>query len=272
MRESTSTQTISVESSLDGFDLELPKSPSGQLDQDEEWCVIKDENGERQRIRFHDYNEIYSVPGLYECIFYDVLRCASPKIVTAMLQMAIEREGDEEMDDLIVFDVGAGNGMVGEELKNAGVESVVGVDIIQEAKDALDRDRPKVYDNYFVADLTDLTEKLNSRLAKRGFNCLVTVAALGFGDIPPLAFVNAFNFVGDGGWIAFNIKEDFLKGCDSTGFARLIRRMMNEGILEVRIQERYRHRLGIDRSPLFYAAVVGRKTHDIPEEWLDQLD
>jgi hypothetical protein len=34
------------------------------------------------------------------------------------------------------------------------VESVVGVDIIPEAQEAADRDRPGVYEDYYVVDLT----------------------------------------------------------------------------------------------------------------------
>ncbi len=51
---------------------------------------------------------------------------------------------------LRVLDLGAGNGVVGEELKKRGVSRLVGVDIITEAQAATERDRPGVInDNYF---------------------------------------------------------------------------------------------------------------------------
>ena len=96
----------------------------------------------------------------------------------------------------------------------------MGIDIFQEAKEAAERDRPGVYDDYLVRDLTDLPEPDEERLRQRNFNCLVTVAALGFGDIPPAAFVKALDLIDTPGWIAFNIKEDFLCERDDTGFCR----------------------------------------------------
>ena len=51
------------------FELHMPPHREGAvLDQDEEWCEIV-MNGERQRIRLHDYAAIYNVPGLYEQLF-----------------------------------------------------------------------------------------------------------------------------------------------------------------------------------------------------------
>ena len=41
-------------------------------------------------------------------------------------------------------------------LIDAGVDTVVGIDIIEEAAMALERDRPGIYSEYFVEDLTSL--------------------------------------------------------------------------------------------------------------------
>lgn len=58
------------------FEIQLPEV--GQdLDQDEEWREVS-VGGERRRIRFHDYHEIYDIPGFYERLFYDKLTCESP--------------------------------------------------------------------------------------------------------------------------------------------------------------------------------------------------
>ena len=46
---------------------------------------------------------------------------------------------------------------------------------------------------------------------------MTTVAALGFGDIPPDAFAAAFNLVEDGGHVAFTIKEDFIATLTTAG-------------------------------------------------------
>ena len=83
-------------------------------------------------MRFHDYDEIYQVPGLYEQIFYDRLKCTSPNKVTSILEAAVKQSQDN-LSELRILDLGAGNGMMGEALKMHGVSRLVGVDIIPEA-------------------------------------------------------------------------------------------------------------------------------------------
>lgn len=235
------------------------------LDQDEEWCDAR-LDGEHIRIRFHDYHVIYEHPGLYEQLFYDLLRCTSPRVVRRLLGRAVAERGIDPAE-LRVLDVGAGNGMVGEELRTLGAGTVYGVDIIEEAARAAARDRPGVYDGYLVADLTALTPDQREELAARRFNAMTTVAALGFGDIPPAAFTAAFNLVEASGLIAFTIKEDFVTDHDTTGFSSLIRRMLAEEVISVIAEEHYRHRLSVRGDPLYYVAYVARKLRDIPTGW-----
>jgi hypothetical protein len=116
-------------------------------------------------------------------------------------------------------------------------------------------------------DMADNSGESLRRLGKASFNCLTTVAALGFGDIPPDAFSRAFNLIQPSGWIAFNIKSDFLDGGDSTGFARLIRLLISSGHIEELERQTYRHRLSIQGEPLYYTAFVARKKADIPPEY-----
>ncbi len=180
------------------------------------------------------------------------------------------RQDDVDPSSLKVLDLGAGNGMVGEQLAAMGAGTIVGIDLIEEAATATERDRPGVYDDYVVADLTSLSEDKRERLESHDFNSLVTVAALGFGDIPPRAFSEAFNLVEDGGWVAFNIKERFLDDdADATGFSRLIAKLIELGIAERRAERTYRHRLSTSGNPLTYVALVVRKHGDIPEHLLD---
>ena len=234
--------------------------------QDKEWCEVRID-GRWKRIRFHDYDTIYSIPGLYETLFYRKLKCCSPKRVVGLLGDVLD-DHPESAEDLEVLDVGAGNGIVGEELTDMGVQRVVGVDIIDEARDAAMRDRPDVYDEYLVTDLCDLPEEDQAKLDRRDFNCMTTVAALGFGDIPIDAFTTAFNLVDAPGWVAFNIKEDFLdEADDDTGFCRLIRAMTRDKIIRVESYRRYRHRLAADGSPLHYVAMVASKQDHIPERY-----
>ncbi len=253
-----------MESSQDEFaDVHVPDSPGGQaIAQDEEWFDVS-VDGEQRRIRFHDYAAIYEVPGLYERIFYEELECRSPKTVVGLLKRELERYGTDPAS-LSALDLGAGNGIVGEELRAIGVSSIVGVDLLPEAAAAAKRDRPEVYDDYLVADLTQLSDDERGRLDDRNFNCLISVAALGFDDIPPEALATAYDQVRPGGWIALTIKEDFLTTEDPSGFQKLIRRMIDEKMLDPRTHERYRHRLSSNGQPLYYVALIVVKTDDRP--------
>lgn len=241
------------------FTIALPE-PDLSMSQDEEWCLVRLES-EWREIRFHDYADVYRIKGLYEHLFSKTLRCDSPATIRAMLRQQLARS-EANPADLRVLDLGAGNGMVGEELANLGVQTLVGVDIVEEAAQAAERDRPGIYSDYLVTDITQLSSEQKSTLQGYRFNALTCVAALGFGDIPPAAFAEAFNLVSLGGWIAFNIKEAFLD--DEVGdFARLIRTMIDRGDLVLQSRERYVHRLGTNRKPLHYYALVGTKQSHI---------
>jgi predicted TPR repeat methyltransferase len=247
------------------YELSFPETVRS-ADQDSE-CVEVDVDGERRLIRFHDYHEIYSLPGLYEQLFYDELKCCSPRVLAELLTDAMAETGVDP-GTIDALDIGAGNGMVAEELVARGVRSAVGIDIIEEAAEAAERDRPDVYDAYHVADLTDLPEDVRDDLVERDLSCLTTCAALGFGDIPPLAFAEACNLVADGAWVAFTIKDRFLDGSeDESQFSSLVKRLCDSGRLEVVAQKRYRHRLAADGRELHYVAVVARKRGEVPLEW-----
>jgi SAM-dependent methyltransferase len=240
------------------------------LDQDAEWCRVTIA-GETRDIRFHDYDEIYSVPGLYEFLFYERLKCCSPRVVRELLEDELEREGVDPAT-LRVLDLGAGNGMVGEQLASIGVETIVGIDLIPEAAAAAERDRPGIYERYYVCDLTELHDERRAELRAHRFNSLVTVAALGFGDIPPLAFAEAFNLVADGGWIAFNIKEHFLDDGEPTGFSRLIGKLLETGVIDQRAEKVYTHRLATNGDELDYVAIAGVKQSDVSEALIREAE
>lgn len=246
--------------------IQFPKSGVSNLAQDEAYFYLQQSNGDR-KIRFHDYDEIYQVQGLYEQIFYDRLKCNSPDKVTSILESAVKQSQDN-FTELRVLDLGAGNGMMGEELKKHGVSRLIGVDIISEAYDATVRDRPGLYDAYYVADFTKLDQEKEEDIAAWECNCMVTVAALGFGDIPTTAFVKALNIINGQGWVAFNIKETFLNETDKSGFSTMIRELIFSEYLDVYHIERYRHRLSIEGEPLYYFAIACRKNADVPMEFL----
>jgi predicted TPR repeat methyltransferase len=249
--------------------IHFPRQSAKDLDQDEVFFYVVEE-GDRIRLRFHDYARIYERPGLYEQLFYDRLKCTSPTKVADILRMTVEANG-QDATALRVLDLGAGNGMMGEALKRHGVSRLVGVDIIPEAREACLRDRPGMYDEYYVADFTDIDAELREDICEWQVDCLTSVAALGFGDIPQRAFVQALQFVLPGGWAAFNIKHTFLDPSETTGFSTLVRELLLSESIEVHHIERYWHRLSMEGSPLAYFALVLRKKADLPTELLERV-
>ena len=247
--------------------IQFPKPESSNLNQDEAYFYLQGSGGQR-KIRFHDYDEIYQVQGLYEQVFYDRLKCTSPGKVTSILESSV-KQSEDKFTELRVLDFGAGNGMMGEELKEHGVSRLIGVDILPEAYEATVRDRPGLYDAYYVEDFTNLNQDTKDNIASWQCDCMVTVAALGFGDIPTKAFIEAYNIIKAEGWIAFNIKESFFDNIDESGFSKMIRELIFSKYLDVYHIERYRHRLSIDGEPLYYFAIAGRKKADVPEDFLE---
>ena len=249
------------------YRIQFPPLGTNDLRQDEVYFYLLQESSDRRKLRFHDYNELYKYPGLYEQLFYDRLKCQSPGKVSEILRASVA-QSNQNFTELRVLDFGAGNGMMGEAVKKYGVSRLVGVDIIPEARAATERDRPGLYDAYYVADFCNLTDGQREEISSWSFDCLTTVAALGFGDIPPLAFIEAFNIIQGQGWVGFNIKETFLDTRDTSGFSKMMRELIFSEYLDLYHLERYRHRYSMEGEPLYYFAIAGRKNADIPPEFI----
>jgi predicted TPR repeat methyltransferase len=252
----------------EGYSVRFPGHYTDVLSLDQEYCIITDENtNQSSTVKFHEYEKIFSIPGLYESICQDRLECFSPEKVCGLLRGALAGS-PLDVSDLCVLDLGAGNGMVGEQLCRIGVETVYGIDIRKEAKEAAERDRPGVYKGYYVADLTQIGGSLYQKLCKKRFNGMTAVSTLGLDDMSPLAFAAGFNLLAGPAWVAFNIKDVFRSDEDPSGLFRLFKSMIGTGVLYIHAQERYQHRMSIQDEPLYYQAIVGEKTADIPREWL----
>lgn len=244
--------------------------PNEDVEQNEEWFEYEHE-GQWKRLRIHDYDRMFQIPGLYEDLVYTTLKCTSPDRITRMFSQVLEDWPDTPAD-LRVLDLGAGNGIVAEKLKGMGVGHIVGIDLLPEAAAAAERDRPGLYEQYLATDLCKMSESDSRRLRDAKLNCLCTVAALGFGDIPPRAFAAAMNHVESPGWVAMAIKDSFLTTDDPSGFSQLIRKMMAQGIIEVQAQFRYCHRVSLAGEKLFYVGLIARKLRDIPESILKEIE
>lgn len=249
------------------YQISFPPPTGDSPAQNEAFFYLMEEGG-KTKLRFHDYAELYKNPGLYEQLFYDRLKCSSPQKISEVLKYCVS-QSDDNFTELRVLDLGAGNGMMGEALKKYGVSRLIGADIIKEAKVAVERDRIGLYDDYYVVDFCNLSDKERSEITSWSPNALTVVAALGFDDIPPKAFMEGFNLIEREGWVAFNIKETFLNYKDDSGFSKAIRELIFSEYLDLYYLERYRHRLSIDGKPLFYFAVGGRKTANVPANFLE---
>jgi hypothetical protein len=72
----------------------IPEIADRDMQQDREWCYVVIA-GKQRRIRFHDYQEIYRIPGLYEKLFYERLGCCSPSRVVQLLEEVLVDFGDD---------------------------------------------------------------------------------------------------------------------------------------------------------------------------------
>ncbi len=250
--------------------IQFPPSDVRELCQDEVYFYLM-EGDSKEKIRLHDYHRIFEVPGLYEQVVYERLKCQSPVTVVDVLRYSVS-QCQRHLNELRVLDLGAGNGMVGEELKKQGVSRLIGVDIIPEARAATERDRPGIYDAYYVMDFCSLSDNERDELKSWSVDCLISVAALGFGDIPAEAFLEAFNMVGKEGFVAFNVKETFLDRRDDSGFSQLVRELIFSEYLDLDHLQRYRHRFSVEGEPLYYFALGGRKNADVPPSFIDSLN
>ena len=235
---------------------------SRAVSQDSEWFVVK-HSGAWRELRLHDYPDIFSIPGLYEKVVYGILECNSPEVIKEELASAIHAAGEDPVG-MTVLDLGAGNGVMADELHGAGVGvaregGFIGADLIPEAAEAAARDRPGLYDEFVVGDITDLPPKEQAKLQSARVDVLTCVAALGFGDIPPEAFTTAFEHVRPNGWVAFCIKDEFVSSVDRSGFSDLIESMVKKAQLRIVTKRRYVHRRAFSGRPLHYVAYIARK-------------
>ena len=242
------------------YEIEFPKIEF-QMDQREEWIVVHYKNCE-EKICLHDYARFYKIPGLYEEVIYKRLKCNSPQVICDLLHKELQKKNGESQN-LRALDFGAGNGIVGEYLKQKmACDILIGVDIISEAFDAAQRDHPDVYDDYYVMDLAQPKKFEKKKLCMWDFNVLLTIGALGFNDIPTRAFINALNIVEDDAWVAFNIKDTFLSKNDDSGFKNVLDSIVGDSF-HVLQMKRYCHRLSLSGNPLHYHAIVGKKVKKV---------
>lgn len=246
--------------SLD-FEIRIPEEASNLVIQEEFFWLSQ--NGKERKVRLHDYTEMYSIPYLYEHLM-EKLQAKSHNVLSSLLIDIVTQAGGAA-SDLVVLEVGAGSGMVGKALADMGVKSIVGIDILPEAAIAAAREYPGVYENYYVEDMTNLSETAREALTSRGFNCIVCGSALGYNHIPAPGWATAFNAIAPNGWIAFNVQKERWEDKSEASFVEWHPWVAKKKIFEIAQTHDYQHRFYMDGRSLDYVAIIGTKRANIQE-------
>lgn len=228
------------------------------LAQSDERLTVAWGDGRREEMRLHEYDRVYAVPGLYEEVVQNQLECLSPSRLASSLVEQVKARG-EDPAELCALDIGAGNGVVGEELRAHGVGGVlVGMDNAAGAKTSAERDRPGLYAEYAVGDLTEIA--VASLVAEHDLNALVGAGALGLGHISAASFDAAWREFPAGAWVAVTVPEEALEDPSGDVGAYIAELRAGGHDTEVLRLERYQHRLRMSGEPIFYYVLVGRRT------------
>jgi len=238
-----------------GWTVELDTTPGRRQAQEE--FVLHHADGTDERIVLHDYARVYSVPGLYEEVVQHRLECASPATVAAALVEAAEGEG-RSADGLRAFDLGAGNGVVGEELRRRGVTVVAGADGVAEAREAAHRDRPGLYDHYLVGERLDVDEV--TRLVRdEQLTALVAAGAVGEGHVPVDSLAQLWDAFPPGSFLALTLAGDE-SGQDATDIEKMIAATGRaEHPSRTVVRRPFRHRVSMAGDELRYLVLVAVK-------------
>jgi hypothetical protein len=226
-------------------------------DQSEESLTVRFDDGREERMRLHEYERVYAIPGLYEEVVQRRLECLSPTTLADGIVGAAQRDGIAPAD-LRVFDLAAGNGVTGEKLAAHGVRELVGSDTVAEAREAALRDRPGLYSEYVVGDI-DHTPQLRELVHSRSLNALVCAGALGLGHITAESFARLWAEFPAGSWFSASLHES-LAEAGGSDFGDYLAELDAGGEAEIVTRERFRHRLLMDGEGVYYVAVVVRKT------------
>lgn len=225
---------------------------------DGEYVALRIERSGEEIIHLHDYERIYRVPGLYEHIVQDVLQCRSPQAAAGGLADALTRL-EIAPSEIVLLDVGAGTGIVGELVRELGVRTVIGVDALEAAWSACLRDRPHVYHDYLVGNLAAPSPDFLARLRRHRLSGLISAGAFGGTHAPPAALLGALEFLPAGAPVVFTIDERWMLPDEPGGFRTLVTELLDSGELRLLERSRFRHRLSTSGRPIHYELIVASK-------------
>lgn len=226
------------------IDASLPVTPGSET-------FVLERSGTRRTLRIHDYDVVYAVPGLYEHVVQDRLGCTSPATLAGSLAARVTACG-RQLSDVRCLDVGAGNGVSGAALRDAGPTPVVGLDISPVARQATERDRPGLYARYVVGALGDV--EVPELVSRHGLTALVSAGALTGGHIEPHVLAETWAAFAPGDWLAFTCAEQHADGA----------RSLFEDSTAFELDEQFLHRRLTNGDPVWYRVLVGRRVVGAP--------
>lgn len=228
----------------------------GPPEADGEYLGLRqDRSNEEEVVHLHDYPRLYAVPGLYEHIVQELLGCRSPQVAATGLARAAQKL-DLAPQRLCVLDIGAGTGLVGELLRELSFPEVIGLDALDQARAACLRDRPGVYSDYLVGDLTDPAAELSAQLREHRPGALIAAGAFGGTHAPAGALSNALTLLPSGAPVVFTIDRRWLRTDDPGGFRTPMDRMLDSGKLSLLERTSFQHRLTTTGTPIRYELIV----------------
>jgi hypothetical protein len=242
------------------FTAELPAQDDPEIGR--ELIRVRHDDGTVEELRLHDYERLYSLPGLYEQIVQERLRCRSPSEIASMLAAAADRIGWDRAQ-VRVIDVAAGNGVSGEALAAEGLRAVLGTDIVPAARAAALRDRPSLYDQYLTLDLLALTAGEERVIRELGANALSCVAPVGehSQQLPPPALAAAVGLLAPDALVAYMYDLTFGTP-DAITPAFWTERLGASTHAEELERRRYVHRYTVGGEPFEMDGVVWRVRRD----------
>jgi len=224
---------------------------------DGEYVGLRAPGADREEIvHLHSYERIYRVPGLYEHIVQELLRCRSPQVAIDALMRVLAALG---LDPAAVrlLDLGAGTGLVGELARARGAGTMIGLDSLAGARTAALRDRPGVYAAYLVGDLAAPVPSLLEGLRAQRPDALVAAGAFGGTHMPASAFATALALLPDGAPAVFTIHEHWTATDGPGGFRGAIAELVDSERLRLLERSRFEHRITTSGEPIFYELFAG---------------
>jgi hypothetical protein len=222
---------------------------------DGEYVALSEAGSGEEIVHLHDYERLYRVPGLYEHVVQELLACRSPQVAADALADALNELG-REPSEVVLLDLGAGTGIVGELASALGVPTIIGLDALDAARAACLRDRPGVYRDYLVGDLAAPPPDLLRALEHYRPTALVSAGALGGTHASGAALVNALGLLPTGAPVVFTIDERWTQTDAPGSFRRLLAGMLASDQLRVLRRSRFQHRVSTSGSPIRYELIV----------------